>query len=152
VYFVSPIKEVRDKERVHPRNMGSRTWPASSAKRVDADVATAKLTGIRRVKRACASGKSASQGPPTGARCWQKTLSLSQAGGIAARLEVKKRRKFLEVTKRQQAQPTRAMIIPTNIMSSRLCCRTGKGEQIEKEQQVKVQGSEAELKPPARKN
>jgi flotillin len=129
------IKEVRDKNE-YIMNMGR---PDVARIKRDADVATAEADRDTAIKRALAQRESAvAKAQADQDRVLAETLSLGKQAEAQRDLEIKKAQ-YLEVTKRQQAQADKAYDIQTNIMQQQVIAEQVKVQQIEKEQQVKVQ-------------
>src|SRR5881398_570930 len=129
------IKEVRDKNE-YIINMGR---PDVARIKRDADVAAAEADRDTAIKRALAQRESAvAKAQADQDRVLAETLSLAKQAEAQRDLEVK-RAQFLEVTKRQQAQADKAYDIQTNIMQQQVVAEQVKVQQVEKEQQVKVQ-------------
>src|SRR5437870_5705538 len=132
------IKEVRDKNE-YIINMGR---PDIARIKRDADVATAEADRDTAIKRALAQRESAVAKAQADQDCvLAETLSLAKQADAQRDLEVKKAQ-YVEVTKRQQAQADKAYDIQTNIMQQQVIAEQVKVQQIEKEQQVKVQEAE----------
>src|SRR3954462_7827527 len=129
------IKEVRDKND-YITNMGR---PDVARIKRDADVAAAEADRDTAIKRALAQRESAvARAQADQERVAAETASLAKQAEAQRDLEVK-RAQYLEVTKRQQAQADKAYDIQTNIMQQQVIAEQVKVQQIEKEQQVKVQ-------------
>src|SRR6201993_4321667 len=132
------IKEVRDKNE-YIINMGR---PDVARIKRDADVATAEADRDTAIRRALATREAAvAKAQADQDRVLAETLSLAKQAEATRDLEVKKAQ-FVEVTKRQQAQADKAYDIQTNIMQLQVVAESVKVQQIEKEQQVKVQEAE----------
>src|SRR5499427_3115841 len=132
------IKEVRDKNE-YILNMGR---PDVARIKRDADVAAAEADRDTAIKRALAQRESAvAKAQADQERVAAETASLAKQAEAQRDLEVKKAQ-FLEVTKRQQAQQETAYEIQANVMQQQVTAEAVKVQQIEKEQQVKVQEAE----------
>src|SRR6201993_3617189 len=132
------IKEVRDKNE-YIINMGR---PDVARIKRDADVAAAEADRDTAIRRALATREAAvAKAQADQDRVLAETLSLAKQAEATRDLEVKKAQ-FVEVTKRQQAQADKAYDIQTNIMQLQVVAESVKVQQIEKEQQVKVQEAE----------
>src|SRR5579872_6568404 len=122
------IKEVRDKNE-YITNMGR---PDVARIKRDADVAGAEADRDTAIRRALATRDAATaKAQADQERVLAETLSLAKQAEAQRDLEIKKAQ-YQESTKRQQAQADKAYDIQTNIME----------QQVEKEQQVKVQEAE----------
>src|SRR5690349_21906161 len=132
------IKEVRDKNE-YIINMGR---PDVARIKRDADVAAAEADRDTAIRRALATREAAvAKAQADQDRVLAETLSLAKQAEAQRDLEVKKAR-YVEVTKRQQAQADKAYDIQTNVMQQQVIAEQVKIQQIEKEQQVKVQEAE----------
>ena len=129
------IKEVRDKNE-YITNMGK---PDVARIKRDADVATAEAERDTAIRRAVATREAAvAKAQADQERVLAETLSLAKQAESTRDLEIKKAQ-YLEVTKKQQAQADKAYDIQANIMQQQVIAEQVKVQQIEKEQQVKVQ-------------
>src|SRR2546430_9189795 len=132
------IKEVKDKNE-YITNMGR---PDIARIKRDADVAAAEAHRDTAIKRAQAQREAAiAKAQADQERVLAETLSQAKQAEATRDLEVK-RANYLEVTKRQQAQADKAYEIQTNVMQQQVTAEAVKGQQIEKEQQIKVQEAE----------
>src|SRR6201993_1614430 len=132
------IKEVRDKNE-YITNMGR---PDIVRIKRDADVAAAEAerdTAIRRANalREAAVAKAAADQE----RVLAETQSLAKQAEAQRDLDIQKAQ-FAEQSRRQQAQADKAYEIQTNIMQQQVTAELVKVQQIEKEQQIKVQEAE----------
>jgi len=132
------IKEVRDKNE-YITNMGR---PDIARIKRDADVAAAEADRDTAIKRADAMRASAvAKAEADQARVLAETLSQAKQAEAQRDLEVKKAQ-YLETTKRQQAQADKAYDIQTNIMQQQVVAEQVKIQQVQTEQQIKVQEAE----------
>src|SRR5450755_23368 len=132
------IKEVRDKNE-YISNMGR---PDIARIRRDADVAAAEAERDTAIRRAIALRESAiAKAQADQERVVAETASLARQAEAQRDLEVKKAT-YNELVKRQQAQADKAYEIQTNIMLQQVTAEAVKVQQVEKEQQVKVQEAE----------
>src|SRR5512132_3583717 len=129
------IKEVRDKND-YIVNMGK---PDVARIKRDADVATAEAERDTAIKRAEAQRAAAiAKAQADQERVLAETLSQAKQAEAQRDLDVKKAQ-YLEVTKRQQAQADKAYEIQAHVMQQQVVAEGVKVQQVEKEQQVKVQ-------------
>src|SRR6058998_1639877 len=143
------IKEVRDKNE-YITNMGrpdvarikrDADKATAEAKR-DADIAIAEAERDTAIKIAEAKRESAiATTRADQERVLAETLSQAKQAEATRDLEVK-RATYQETIKRQQAQADKSYDIQTNIMQQQLIAESVKVQQIEKEQQIKVQEAE----------
>lgn len=132
------IKEVRDKNE-YITNMGR---PDIARIKRDADVATAEAERDTAIKRAEALREAAiAKARADQERVLAETLSLAKQAEAQRDMEIKKA-SYLEGVKKQQAQADKAYEIQTNIMQQQVVAEAVKIEQIEKQEQVKVQEAE----------
>lgn len=132
------IKEVRDKNE-YITNMGR---PDIARIKRDADVAAAEAERDTAIKRAEALREAAiAKARADQERVLAETLSLAKQAEAQRDMEIKKA-SYLEGVKRQQAQADKAYEIQTNIMQQQVVAEAVKIEQIEKQEQVKVQEAE----------
>jgi flotillin len=132
------IKEVRDKNE-YITNMGR---PDVARIRRDADVAAAEADRDTAIKRAEASRASAiAKAQADQERVAAETSSLAKQAEAQRDLEVKKAA-FLEATKRAQAQADKAYEIETNKMQQQVVVEAVRVQQVERENQIKVQEAE----------
>src|SRR3954465_15870290 len=129
------IKEVRDKNE-YIVNMGR---PDIVRIKRDADVAAAEADRDTAIKRAEAMRASAvAKAQADQERVLAETLSQAKQAEATRDLEIKKAN-YLELIKRQQAQADKAYEIQANIMQQQVAAEAVHIEQIEREQQIKVQ-------------
>jgi flotillin len=132
------IKEVRDKNE-YIVNMGR---PDVARIKRDADVAAAEADRDTAIKRAEATRASAiAKALADQERVLAETLSMAKQAEAQRDLEIKKAQ-YVEIVKRQQAQADKAYEIQTNVMQQQVAVEAVKAEQIEREQQIKVQEAE----------
>ncbi len=132
------IKEVRD-QNDYIANMGR---PDIARIKCEADVATAEAERDTAIKRAEAMRAAAiAKANADQERVLAETLSLAAQSEAQRDLEVRKAG-YLETVKRQQAQADRAYDIQNQIMQQQVVAETVKVQQIEKQEQIKVQESE----------
>src|SRR3954453_4690070 len=132
------IKEVRDKNE-YISNMGR---PDVARIKRDADVAAAEADRDTAIKRAVAARESAvAKALADQERVLAETLSLAKQAEAQRDLEIKKAQ-YQELTKRQQAQADKAYEIQANIQQQQVIAEQVRVQQIEKEQQIKVQEAE----------
>src|SRR5580692_2611502 len=132
------IKEVRDKNE-YITNMGR---PDVARIRRDADVAAAEADRDTAIKRAEASRASAiAKAQADQERVAAETSSMAKQAEAQRDLEVKKAA-YLEATKRAQAQADKAYEIETNKMQQQVVVEAVRVQQVERENQIKVQEAE----------
>jgi flotillin len=132
------IKEVRDRND-YIANMGR---PDIVRIKCEADVATAEAERDTAIKRAQAQRESAiAKAHADEQRVLAETLSLRAQSEANRDLEVK-RAEYAELIKRQQAQADNAYEIQSRIMQQTLIAETVRVQQIEKQEQIKVQEAE----------
>src|SRR5438874_7688984 len=132
------IKEVRDKNE-YITNMGR---PDIARIKRDADVAAAEAERDTAIKRAQAQREAAiAKAQADQARVEAETASMAKQADATRELEVKKAQ-YQELIKRQQAQADKAYEIQTNIMQQQVIAESVRVQQIEKQEQVKVQEQE----------
>src|SRR3954466_7282274 len=141
------IKEVRDKND-YIVNMGR---PDVARIKRDADVAAAEADRDTAIKRALAPRESAiakaqadqARGLAEAAqeRVLAETLSQAKQAEATRDLEIK-RATYNETVKKQEAQADKAYEIQTNIMQQQVVAEAVRIQQIEREQQIKVQEAE----------
>jgi flotillin len=132
------IKEVRDKNE-YIVNMGR---PDVARIKRDADVAAAEADRDTAIKRAEATRASAiAKAQADQERVLAETLSQAKQAEASRDLEIKKAQ-YVEIVKRQQAQADKAYEIQTNVMLQQVTAEAVKVQQIEREQQIKVQDAE----------
>ena len=132
------IREVRDKNE-YITNMGR---PDVARIRRDAEIAAAEAerdTAIRRANalREAAIAKAAADQD----RVLAETLSLGKQAEAQRDLDIQKAQ-YTEQSRRQEAQADKAYELQTNVMQQQVVAELVKVQQIEKEQQVKVQEAE----------
>ena len=132
------IKEVRDKNE-YITNMGR---PDIARIKRDADVAAAEAERDTAIRRANALRESAvAKAAADQERVLAETLSLAKQAEAQRDLDIQKAQ-FTEQSRRQEAQADKAYEIQTNIMQQQVTAELVKVQQIEKEQQIKVQDAE----------
>src|SRR5262245_6463882 len=132
------IKEVRDKNE-YIANMGR---PDVARIKRDADVAAAEAERDTAIKRALAQREAAvAKAQADQERVLAETLSLAKQAEAQRDLDIKKA-SFAETVKKQQAQADKAYEIQTNIMQQQVVAEAVRVQQIEREQQIKVQEAE----------
>src|SRR3982075_752729 len=132
------IKEVRDKND-YITNMGR---PDVARIKRDAEVAAAEADRDIAIKRAEATRASAvAKAQADQERVAAETLSQAKQAEATRDLEIKKAQ-YVEIVKRQQAQADKAYEIQTNVMQQQVTAEAVKGQQIERERQIKVQEAE----------
>src|SRR5256885_9614058 len=132
------IKEVRDKNE-YITNMGR---PDVARIKRDADVAAAEADRDTAIRRALATRESAvARAQADQERVLAETLSQAKQAEATRDLELKKAT-YLEATKKAQAQADKAYEIQGNIMQQQVIAEAVRVQQIEKEQQIKVQEAE----------
>src|SRR5436190_8047517 len=132
------IKEVRDKNE-YIVNMGR---PDVARIKRDADVAAAEADRDTAIKRAEATRASAiAKAQADQERVLAETLSQAKQAEAQRDLEIKKAN-YLETVKKQQAQADKMYEIQTNIMQQQVVAEAVRIQQVEREQQIKVQDAE----------
>jgi len=132
------IKEVRDKNE-YIVNMGR---PDIARIKRDADVAAAEAERDTAIKRAAATREAAiAKAQADQERVLAETLSLAKQAEAQRDMEVKKAA-FLEAVKKQQAQADKAYEIQTNVMQQQVVAEAVRVQQVEKQEQIKVQEAE----------
>ena len=132
------IKEVRDKNE-YITNMGR---PDIARIKRDADVAAAEAERDTAIRRANALRESAvAKAAADQERVLAETLSLAKQAEAQRDLDIQKAQ-FMEQSRRQEAQADKAYEIQTNVMQQQVTAELVKVQQIEKEQQIKVQEAE----------
>ena len=132
------IKEVRDKNE-YITNMGR---PDVARIKRDADVAAAEADRDTAIKRAEATRASAiAKAQADQERVAAETSSLAKQAEAQRDLEVKKAA-YQEATKKAQAQADKAYEIETNIMQQQVVAEAVRVQQVERENQIKVQEAE----------
>src|SRR5215468_4786642 len=129
------IKEVRDRNE-YIANMGR---PDIARIKRDADVAAAEAERDIAIKRAEATRASAiAKAQADQERVLAETLSQAKQAEAQRDLEIKKAN-YLETVKKQHSQADTAYEIQTNVMQQQVISEAVRIEQIEREQQIKVQ-------------
>src|SRR5205809_9582 len=132
------IKEVRDKNE-YIVNMGR---PDVARIKRDADVASAEADRDTAIKRAEAMRASAiAKAQADQERVLAETLSQAKQAEAQRDLDIKKAN-YLEIVKKQQAQADKAYEIQTNVMQQQVVAEAVRIEQVQREQQIKVQDAE----------
>src|SRR4029453_1966555 len=132
------IKEVRDKND-YIVNMGR---PDVARIKRDADVAAAEADRDTAIKRALATRESAiAKAQADQERVLAETLSQAKQAEAQRDLEIK-RATYTETVKKQEAQADKAYEIQTNIMQQQVVAESVRVQQVEREQQIKVQEAE----------
>ncbi len=132
------IKEVRDKNE-YIANMGR---PDVARIKRDADVAAAEAERDTAIKRAEAMRAAAvARAQADQERVLAETLSQAKQAESQRDLDLKKAA-YLETTKRAQAQADKAYDIQSNVMQQQVVMEAVKVQQVEREQQIKVQDAE----------
>src|SRR3954469_24012110 len=132
------IKEVRDKNE-YIVNMGR---PDIVRIKRDADVAAAEADRDTAIKRAEATRASAvAKAQADQERVLAETLSQAKQAEAQRDLEIKKA-EYTEMIKKQQAQADKAYEIQANIMQQQGAAEAVHVQQIEREEQIKVQEAE----------
>src|SRR5881394_2080141 len=132
------IKEVRDKNE-YIVNMGR---PDIARIKMQADIATAEAERDTAIKRAEAQREAAvKQADADKQRVLAQSLSLAAQAEAQRDLEIKKAQ-YVEMVKRQQAQADKAYEIQSQMMQQQVVTESIKVQQIEKQEQVKVQEAE----------
>src|SRR5580700_3518559 len=132
------IKEVRDKNE-YISNMGR---PDVARIKRDADVAAAEAERDTAIKRAEASREaSIARANADQARVLAETLSLTKQAEAQRDLDIQKAQ-FTEQSRKQEATADKSYELQTNVMQQRVIAEQVKIQQVEKEQQIKVQDAE----------
>src|SRR5712664_4346297 len=132
------IKEVRDKNE-YITNMGR---PDVARIKRDAEVAAAEADRDIAIKRAEATRASAvAKAQADQERVAAETASLAKQAEAQRDLDIKKAQ-FTESARRQEAQADKAYELQTNVMQQKVIAEQVKVQQIEKQEQIKVQESE----------
>jgi flotillin len=132
------IKEVRDKNE-YITNMGR---PDVARIKRDADVAAAEADRDTAIKRAEATRASAiAKAQADQERVAAETSSMAKQAEAQRDLDVKKAA-YLEATKKAQAQADKAYEIETNVMQQQVVVEAVRVQQVERENQIKVQEAE----------
>src|SRR5262249_924117 len=132
------IKEVGDKND-YIVNMGR---PDVARIKRDADVAAAEADRDTAIKRALATRESAiAKAQADQERVIAETLSQAKQAEAQRDLEIK-RATYTETVKKQEAQADKAYEIQTNVMQQQVVAEAVRVQQVEREQQIKVQEAE----------
>src|SRR6202043_1910060 len=132
------IKEVRDKND-YIVNMGR---PDVARIKRDADVAAAEADRDTAIKRAEATRASAiARAQADQERVLAETLSQAKQAEAQRDLDIKKAN-YLETVKKRQGQVDKWYYLPNNVMQQQVVAEAVRIQQIEREQQIKVQDAE----------
>src|SRR3954462_15008460 len=132
------IKEVRDKND-YIVNMGR---PDIARIKRDAEIASAEAERDTAIKRAEASREaSIARAKADQERVLAETLSQAKQAEAQRDLDIKKAN-YVEMVKKQEAQADKAYEIQTNIMQQQVVAESVRVQQVEREQQIKVQEAE----------
>lgn len=132
------IKEVRDQNE-YITNMGR---PDIARIRRDAEIAAAEAERDTAIRRAIALREAAiAKAAADQERVIAETASLAKQAEAQRDLDIQKAQ-FAEQSRRQEAQADKAYEIQTNVMQQQVIAEAVKVQQIEKEQQIKVQEAE----------
>ncbi|MGB9032594.1 MAG: SPFH domain-containing protein, partial [Acidobacteriaceae bacterium] len=132
------IKEVRDKNE-YITNMGR---PDIVRIKRDAEIATAEAERDTAIRRANATREAAvAKAAADQERVIAETASLSKQAQAQRDLDISKAQ-FAEQSRKQQASADKAYELQTNITQQQVIAEQVKVQQIEKEQQIKVQEAE----------
>src|SRR5262249_15572527 len=132
------IKEVRDKNE-YIANMGR---PDIARIKMQADIAAAEAERDTAIKRAEAVRAAAiAKAEADKQRGTAEALSMASQAEATRDLEIKKAQ-YVETIKRQQAQADKAYEIQSNVMQQQVIAESVKVQQIEKQEQIKVQEAE----------
>src|SRR6201993_1198727 len=132
------IKEVRDQNE-YITNMGR---PDVARIRRDAEIAAAEAERDTAIRRAVALREAAvAKAAADQERVIAETASLAKQAEAQRDLDIQKAQ-FTEQSRRQEAQADKAYEIQTNIMQQQGTAELVKVQQVEKEQQIKVQEAE----------
>jgi flotillin len=132
------IKEVRDKNE-YIANMGR---PDIARIKMQADIAAAEAERDTAIKRAEAVRAAAvAKAEADKQRVLAEALSMASQAEAQRDLEVKKAT-YLELVKKQQAQADKAYEIQTNVMQQQVVAESVRVQQVEKQEQIKVQEAE----------
>src|SRR5262249_55051495 len=132
------LKEVKDKN-AYISNMGR---PDVARIKRDADMAAAEAerdTAIRRAEAQRAAAVAKAQADQE--RVLAETQSLAKQAEAERDLEIKKAN-YQEMVKKQQAQADKAYEIQANVMQQQVTAEAVKIQQVQKEQEIKVQDAE----------
>jgi flotillin len=132
------IREVRDKNE-YITNMGR---PDVARIRRDAEIAAAEAERDTAIRRAIALREAAvAKASADQERVLAETLSLAKQAEAQRDLDIQKAQ-FTEAAKRQQAQADKSYELQTNVMQQKVIAEQVRIEQIEKQEQIKVQEAE----------
>jgi flotillin len=132
------IKEVRDKNE-YIANMGR---PDIARIKMQADIAAAEAERDTAIKRAEAVRAAAvAKAEADRIRVTAEALSMASQAEATRDLEIKKAQ-YLEIVKRQQAQADKSYEIQSNVMQQQVVAEAVRVQQIEKQEQIKVQEAE----------
>ncbi len=132
------IKEVRDKNE-YIANMGR---PDVARIKMQADIAAAEAERDTAIKRAEAVRAAAvAKAEADKQRVTAEALSMASQAEATRDLEIKKAQ-YLETVKRQQAQADKSYEIQSNVMQQQVVTEAVRVQQIEKQEQIKVQEAE----------
>ena len=132
------IKEVRDKNE-YITNMGR---PDVARIKRDADVAAAEAERDTAIRRANALRESAiAKAQADQERVIAETASLAKQAEAQRDLDIQKAQ-FTEQSRRQEATADKSYELQTNVMQQQVIAEHVKIQQVEKEQQIKVQDAE----------
>src|SRR5712664_13477 len=132
------IKEVRDKNE-YITNMGR---PDVARIKRDAEIAAAEAERDTAIRRAIALREAAvAKASADQERVLAETLSLAKQAEAQRDLDIQKAQ-FTESARRQEAQADKAYELQTNVMQQKVIAEQVKVQQIEKQEQIKVQESE----------
>src|SRR6202453_3093934 len=132
------IREVRDKNE-YITNMGR---PDVARIKRDAEIASAEAERDTAIRRAIALREAAvAKASADQERVLAETLSLAKQAEAQRDLDIQKPQ-FTEQSRRQEAQADKAYELQTNVMQQKVVAEQVKVQQIEKQEQIKVQESE----------
>jgi flotillin len=132
------IKEVRDKNE-YITNMGR---PDVARIKRDADVAAAEAERDTAIRRANALRESAiAKAQADQERVIAETASLAKQAEAQRDLDIQKAQ-FTEQSRKQEATADKSYELQTNVMQQQVMAEHVKIQQVEKEQQIKVQDAE----------
>src|SRR6266576_4174340 len=129
------IREVRDKNEYIP-NMGR---PDVARIKRDAEIAAAEAERDTAIRRAIALREAAvAKASADQERVLAETLSLAKQAEAQRDLDIQKAQ-FTESARRQEAQADKAYELQTNVMQQKVIAEQVKVQQMEKQEQIKVQ-------------
>ena len=132
------IKEVRDRND-YIANMGR---PDIARVKMHADIAAAEAARDTAIKRAEAEREAAiKKAQADRERVLAESVSMTAQAEAQRDLEIK-RAEYIEATRRQQAQADKAYEIQSNVMQQQVVAESVRVQQIEKQEQIKVQEAE----------